>query len=208
MKVSKENKVLLGTAVVGAGILGFLYWKKKKKEAEEDLMVYTPEPVAPATPKVTIQHPVVGAVLDKNKLLFKGSKGLEVRELQRLLGVKIDGDFGNMTKAALLAKKGVTKISLNGYAKKKVASKAQPTAFVLPKKGQKVMAIQNDVSVFNAQKTAEGTYFNTGTKPFIGGSFDYGEHIGVFVASKVGGQYLINRNGVYYFVNGNAVKPY
>ena len=70
------------------------------------------------------------------------------------------------------------------------------------------MAIQNDVSVFNAQKTAEGTYFNTGTKPFIGGSFDYGEHIGVFVASKVGGQYLINRNGVYYFVNGNSVKPY
>ena len=72
MKVSKENKVLLGTAVVGAGILGFLYWKKKKKEAEEDLMVYTPEPVAPATPKVTIQQPTVGAVLDKNKLLFKG----------------------------------------------------------------------------------------------------------------------------------------
>jgi hypothetical protein len=30
----------------------------------------------------------------------------------------------------------------------------------------------------------------------------------VFVASKVGGQYLIERNGVYYFVNGNAVKPY
>ena len=71
MKMSKENRVLLGTAVVGAGILGFLYWKKKKKEAEEDSMVYTPEPVAPAIPKVTIQQPKVGAVLDKNKLLFK-----------------------------------------------------------------------------------------------------------------------------------------
>ena len=208
MKVSKENKVLIGTAVVGAGFLGFLYWKKKKKEAEESLVSYTPEPIAPIGPVGENPKPVVGAVLDKNKLLFKGSKGLEVRELQRLLGVKIDGDFGNITLTALLAKRGVTKISINAFSKRKVATKAKPTAFVLPKKGQKVMAIQNDVSVFNAQKTAEGTYFNTGTKPFIGGSFSYGEHIGVFVASKVGGQYLVERNGVYYFVKGNAVKPY
>lgn len=92
-----------------SGNLGFSVLEEKEKRSRRGFDGLYSEPVAPATPKVTIQQPTVGAVLDKNKLLFKGSKGLEVRELQRLLGVKIDGDFGNITKATLLAKKELPK---------------------------------------------------------------------------------------------------
>jgi hypothetical protein len=64
--------------------------------------------------------------LDRNKVLYKGSQGAEVVELQRVLkkdynadlgksGVNqdgIDGDFGLLTEVALKSAKGVTEISL------------------------------------------------------------------------------------------------
>lgn len=65
--------------------------------------------------------------LDRNKLLYKGSKGAEVSELQRILkkdfnaelgdtGINkdgIDGDFGLITQVALKKAKGVEEITLN-----------------------------------------------------------------------------------------------
>lgn len=208
MKLKNEDKLLIGGGLLALGTIGFLYWKKKKKEKDDDLLLDDiPEP-----PTVVNPIPTAGASLDRNKLLSKGSKGLEVRELQRLLGVAIDGDFGANTLKALQAKKGVSSISLASYITAKTvvstAIKAIPTALVVPKVGQKVMANMDKVSLFNAKRTASGNYFNDGTKPFFGSSFNYGQHIGTFVASKVGGQYLIKRDNVYYFVNANAVKAY
>ncbi|WP_337967192.1 LPXTG cell wall anchor domain-containing protein [uncultured Flavobacterium sp.] len=209
MKLKNEDKLLIGGGLLAIGTIGFLYWKKKKKEKEDDLLVDDiPEP-----PNV-IDNPTpqAGASLDRNKVLSKGSKGLEVRELQRLLGVAIDGDFGANTLKALQSKKGVVKISLASYiTTKPVVNKvinAIPTALVVPKVGQKLMANTDKVSLFNAKRTASGVYFNDGTKPFFKNSLNYGQHIGTFVASKLGGQYLIKRDNVYYFVNANAVKAY
>lgn len=214
MKLKNEDKVIIGVGVLGLGTIGFLYWRSKTKQKEQDELTadIAEPPTVLATPILTDNIPIAGATLNKNKVLAKGSKGLEVRELQRVLGVAVDGDFGSATLSALQAKKGVSSISLNAYltnsVKTKVAIKANPTALVTPKKGQKLMANANDVSLFNAKKTASGTYFNDGTKPLIGGVYDYGQHIGTFEAVKTGNQYLINRNGVYYFVNGNQVKAY
>ena len=74
---------------------------------------------------------------------------LALQELQRVLGVAIDGDFGSATLKALQAKKGVSSISLNAYLKNsvqtKVTIKANPTALVTPKKGQKLMANINSL---------------------------------------------------------------
>lgn len=67
------------------------------------------------------------AMLDKDMVLEKGSKGSEVAELQRRLkedfgkylgetGVDndgVDGDFGTLTENALFEAKGVRKITLN-----------------------------------------------------------------------------------------------
>lgn len=211
MKMKNEDKVLIGVGLLGLGTIGFFYWKKKKQQKEDELLLDIPKPITiVATPIVANKIPTTGATLDKTKVLFKGSKGIEVRELQRLLGITIDGDFGAKTLDALQRKKGVSQISLSGYvvAKTVVAPKATPTALVMPKVGQKLMANATNVSLFNAKRTASGTYFNDGTKPFLGSAYKYGEHIGTFVGAKTGGQYLIMRDDVYYFVNANAVKAY
>lgn len=53
--------------------------------------------------------------IDKSKLLKKGSKGMEVRTLQKLLKIKVDGDFGRNTENALFTQKGVKQIRLNNW---------------------------------------------------------------------------------------------
>lgn len=72
------------------------------------------------------QNPDFETTLDEEKVLKKGSQGLEVSELQRVLikdysadlgksGANqdgIDGDFGLLTEVALKKAKGVTEIAL------------------------------------------------------------------------------------------------
>ncbi|MBA0884921.1 peptidoglycan-binding domain-containing protein [Flavobacterium undicola] len=117
MKVSNEDKALIG--VGGAGLLVlYLLWRKKQNEQKDDeLANYVPE-LEESTPTSigSGSKPTQGATLDRNKLLKFGSKGLEVRELQRLLNVKIDGDFGKITLTALQNAKGVSETSLNAFA--------------------------------------------------------------------------------------------
>ena len=71
--------------------------------------------------------------LDLDMVLAKGSNGMEVAELQRILVNQynaelgftgrdkdgIDGDFGTMTEKALLKVKGVKQISLKEFLKNK-----------------------------------------------------------------------------------------
>jgi hypothetical protein len=206
MKVSNENKVLIGVAVIGIGALGFLYWKKKQNEAN-DALNDIPE-VAEPTTAITNPIPKTGTSLDRNKILAKGSKGIEVRELQRLLGVKIDGDFGNITLTALIAKKRVTQISLNGFASKtKTKTVAKPIAKVLPKVGEKLLAIK-DTSLFVAKQGADGKYFGTGAKFFNGGDLKYGDDAGTFVDANATGSYLVKIFGGFAFIKADAVKTY
>ena len=65
-------------------------------------------------------YPTVSSVpnqpgIDRNKILKKGSKGLEVKALQTLLKIKVDGDFGRNTENALFTQKGVKQIKLNDF---------------------------------------------------------------------------------------------
>jgi hypothetical protein len=141
--------------------------------------------------------------MNQDKVLGVGSKGEEVKELQKLLGVPADGSFGAQTEKALLARKGVKAISLKGY---KAPAPAAP--IVLPKKGAKLMSIKNDIHIFNAIKTANGSYFNSGASDYFGSKFDYGQHVGTYVSVNYAGKYLILRDGKYYFVDGKSVKTY
>jgi hypothetical protein len=52
---------------------------------------------------------------DLNKILKKGSKGTEVRVLQSLLKVTVDGDFGRNTENALYTQKGIKQIRLKDW---------------------------------------------------------------------------------------------
>ena len=214
MKLSNEDKVLMGAG--GLAILGlFFLWKKKQQQQKADeLANYIPEP-EPAAPSSggggSSSKPQQGATLDRNKLLKVGSKGLEVRELQRLLGVEIDGIFGSKeTLPALQNAKGVSEISLNAFAtlKKKVAKPLKivsPPKVTLPKAGQKLMAAKDNTVIFISKKRADGKYYNSGSK-FR--TLKYGDEAGVYVGPGNNGQYLIKFLGVHAFVKGNEVTPY
>jgi len=104
---AKQKKYLL---IGGAIILGFYLVKKLLNSFPKPQPAYLQEDV-----------------LDKTKILKKGSKGAEVIELQTKLkkdykaelgksGINkdgIDGDFGLLTELALKKAKGVTEIILN-----------------------------------------------------------------------------------------------
>jgi len=87
-------------------LLNDIYWI-----ADKDVI----KPVGKLLPTIASTSPVPGVSLDKNKLLKKGSKGAEVRALQTLLKVKVDGDFGRNTQNALFTQKGVNQITLNQF---------------------------------------------------------------------------------------------
>ncbi len=203
MKVSNDDKILIGAGALALVGLGYLYWKKQQEAKKADeLANYPPEQEEPT--------PTQGATLDRNKLLKMGSKGLEVRELQRLLGVKIDGDFGKITLNALQNAKGVAEISLNAFAtavKKKVTkpTKAVSPTKALPQKGQKLMVAKDNTVIFMSKKRADGKYYNSGS---ILRTLDYGDEAGVYVGQGNNGQYLIKFLGINAFVNGNTVTPY
>ncbi|WP_158728636.1 peptidoglycan-binding protein [Flavobacterium sp. I-STPA6A] len=202
MKVSNEDKVLIGVGVVGVLGLIYLNWKKKQDENQvEEIPNYPPE----ETQKTE---------LDNNKLLRKGSKGSEVRELQSLLNVKVDGDFGKITLNALQKTKGVSQISLNQF--QAINTFTVPTVkpigkpvlkkVALPQVGTKLMVIVPKTTLYNSKKIANGSYTNTGEG--VWGKFVYGESAGTFKSATTNGTYLVQKDGRFYFVNGKHVKPY
>lgn len=92
--MKKENIFLAVLAVAVVGVLLYKKFSKTNKSAENiDDTNY----------------------LDKNLILKKGSRGEEVRELQKLLKVAADGIFGPITETALLKQRGVKQISLNAW---------------------------------------------------------------------------------------------
>lgn len=95
----KDIYIIGGLALLIGGIYLF---SSKEENTEEELVE---EPASLPT------------VINKNLLLQKGSKGIEVQELQKILGLNADGIFGSQTEAALLNKKGVKQITLNNYSK-------------------------------------------------------------------------------------------
>lgn len=89
-------------------IISDIYWI-----ANQD-MIKPVGKILPTVPSVKTTTTTTEAI-DKNKLLKKGSKGAEVRALQSILKIKVDGDFGRNTLNALLTQKGVSQITLNDF---------------------------------------------------------------------------------------------
>ena len=87
-------------------LLNDIYWI-----ADQDVI----KPVGKIYPTVSSVNATNNSGIDKGKLLKKGSKGLEVKALQTLLKIKVDGDFGRNTENALFTQKGVKQIKLNEF---------------------------------------------------------------------------------------------
>ena len=188
MKLDNEDKMLIGAGVLALGTLGFFWWKNKKKNETNTIdipiqVVESAQIPATATPPFSNTQGSTG--IDRTKILKLGSKGAEVKELQKLLDVQQDGDFGKITLNALMSVKGVSQISLNAF-NEKISTPSTPKKPILPadvpyKKGQRIMV--NTRSGFTAQDVqvkADGTYFTNGNNKITG--LDFGDEIGAIKA--------------------------
>jgi hypothetical protein len=115
----KKTAMIFGGVVLGMVVL--IYFLSKRKKSGTEVIEDNPYLIAPQPADLQKD------VLDKTKLLKKGSKGPEVIELQTILKKEykaelgktgtnkdgIDGDFGSLTEKALLDNLGVKEISLN-----------------------------------------------------------------------------------------------
>lgn len=76
----------------------------------------TTNPVTPAVPsKPQSDEPIVGPIVDKiYDTITKGAEGDLVREVQKFLGISVDGDFGPNTEKAVKSWQRKNKFTSNG----------------------------------------------------------------------------------------------
>jgi hypothetical protein len=107
----KNKKIIIGSVIALIG-LGLYFVLKPKKIVTGSSPAPAPEVLTEGVVSVpATQTP--SAPLDKKKVLGLGSKGQEVKELQKKLGsLFVDGDFGAKTQAVLNLDYGVSNITL------------------------------------------------------------------------------------------------
>lgn len=108
------NKKLIIIGLLGLAGVGYYFYNKKKKETPslaeymEDDVVLFPNTISVTTKQSTKP--------DYDKILKLGSKGIEVKILQKALKqVDVDGDFGVGTDKRLKKVTGFNQITLNQY---------------------------------------------------------------------------------------------
>jgi LPXTG-motif cell wall-anchored protein len=107
------NKKLIIIGVLGLAGAGYYFYNKKKKETP--VLANTSDDETDVSIKSTTTT-TENVKPDWNKILKKGSKGIEVRTLQKALKkVDVDGDFGIGTENRLKQVTGLNQISVNQY---------------------------------------------------------------------------------------------
>lgn len=102
--MDKNQKILL----VSVGLIGLGLYFFYKQSKQEPVPVEEEKQGSESAGQTTKQ--------DWDKILKKGSMGVEVAVLQRALKqLKDDGDFGALTEARLKKVTGLTQITLNQY---------------------------------------------------------------------------------------------
>jgi len=202
-----NKKVLIPVGIgLGAGLLALALISKKSS---------TPVLVSDAPPPTGGGQTTPTTTINLNKILAKGSTGLEVKELQKLLGftgLDVDGDFGSQTETRLFYLKGVKSTSLNKY-------KTLPNVNhnILPI-GTKVMAnsgVNTPTKLYTALQKADGSFY---TNNQVATSVNYGDEVGTIKGiDSTGNWYLVLRsewtyfpvvyfNDVYRYVKASEVK--
>jgi len=152
-------------------ILGLSSFGKKPKETantpqEDTGGIKPPSNIAPPNIAPPTKPRAKGDLILKN-----GSRGIEVVELQKLLGITADGIFGPVTERTLFAKKGVLQISLNQY-----ATTTNQNSTML-KAGDRVKAINiRGVDLFKAFSRPNNVFYTNFVKE---GFASYNEPIGI-----------------------------
>ena len=110
------NKKLLILSIIGLAGIGYYFYNKKKKETPVLVDTTEDEISVPFKSNNSNTKIIQKVKADWNKILKKGSKGIEVTTLQKALKkVDVDGDFGIGTENRLKQITGLTEISINQY---------------------------------------------------------------------------------------------
>lgn len=128
--MDKTQKYFIWGLVVIVLLIFAIPWLKRLFSKQDE----QPQPTGGKKPPVSDGKKQEAKELNLNLILKKGSKGIEVKELQKLLlsssklpvivdkekgtvtaQISIDGDFGQQTENALFKVKGVKSITLNQY---------------------------------------------------------------------------------------------
>jgi hypothetical protein len=192
-----NKKVLIAVGIgLGVGLLALALTSKKSSTSVLVTDTLPPTGGGQTTPTTTI---------NLNKILAKGSTGLEVKELQRLMSITADGIFGSQTESRLYQLKGVLKASINQY-------KSLPTINTtsLPI-GTRVMAnsgINTETKLYTALQKADGSFY---TNNEVSETVNYGNEIGTIKGmDATKNWYLVLRpeffTDTYYFVKAIDVK--
>lgn len=190
-----NKKVLIPVGIgVGVGLLALAFTSNK---SSSPVLITDAQPTGGGTTPTT--------TIDLNKVLAKGSTGIEVKELQRLMSITADGVFGSQTESRLYQLKGVLKASINQY-------KSLPTINTtsLPI-GTRVMAnsgINTETKLYTALQKADGSFY---TNNEVSDTINYGDEIGTIKGvDSTKNWYLVLRPGfftdTYYFVKAIDVK--
>jgi hypothetical protein len=184
-KLDQEDQLLLGAGILSLGVVGWFWYKSKKENSPNTPLLDTPVATNPANSLPELATPPIAPKLkalplNKALVLKRGSRGAEVKALQKQLGSVPDGVFGQKTENKLLQIKGVKQISLNA-----LQGKISVPAVILPgikadvpyKKGQRLMVnVRTGFTAQNVKQKADGTYFTDGKNvPTLLG---YGDEIG------------------------------
>lgn len=106
--MAKKNNTIgyiIGSAVLAFGLFKLFGNRDTDNATEQNSSTDKPVPDTTEKPK-----PIV---LDYSKILVKGSRGEEVKELQKKLGITADGIFGSQTELTLYNKTGLKQGSLS-----------------------------------------------------------------------------------------------
>lgn len=198
----KRTTIYIGVALLLG--LGYLITSKSGTGTPEITPSNANDATNPLTP--------AAATVNETKVLGVGSTGIEVEQLQALLGVKVDGVFGSSeTLPALMATKGVSTVTLSQFAN-------LPTINRNPLANGSLVMVKNRLGakVYEAEQKADGSYFSTGK---VLKTFTYGQAIGVIRApSSDGNAYSVFFNDFWYgdfwtgkvigFVNAVDIEKY
>lgn len=180
---SNSNNTLVYFLITAAAAVGIYIATKDDKKSPVLDQEYIEEEEQETTPINNSDDITPAAQPNRSLILKKGSKGIEVKELQKLLGATPDGQFGPITENLLFAKKGVKQISLNQYAARADVPK-NPL-----KVGDPVMASKKPLTpVFTNKTIANGNYTNTG---ILEDNYEYGEYIGVIKRISTDKQFYV-----------------
>ena len=198
----KRTTIYIGVALLLG--LGYLITSKSGTGTPEITPSNANDASAPQTP--------AAATVNPTKVLGVGSTGIEVEQLQALLGVKVDGVFGSLeTLPALLAIKGVATVSLSQF-----PTLATINRNILAKGSMVMVKNRSGAKVYEAAQKADGSYFSTGK---VLKTFTYGQAIGVIRApTSDGNAYSVFFNNLWYgdfwtgkvvgFVNAVDIEKY